>query len=261
MNPNLCRIELRPRSPLAVFDLTWRLLAERGGPFVRLGLLLLLPMWIVSLPIGWWFDWHWVLAVLVWAAGAVLRIPFTLLAGRLMFADEVSVLALLRELLSRWAGMIGLVSLMAVNAFAGVCTCGVSLVPTLLLWVWVPECVLLEQRPDSVRRGVWVAARRSQRLVGHGSSAALAGAVGGVFLSVWFAGLAEAFGSACMGFLLQFGAPFGSPWDLQATPWILFGLLAAQPVIGAYRLLLYVDTRTRSEGWDLQVALRALGLH
>ncbi|MFT6816554.1 MAG: hypothetical protein ACJATT_000353 [Myxococcota bacterium] len=260
MNPNLCRVELRPRTPLAVFDLTWRLLANRGGPFVRLSLLLLLPVWIVSLPVGWWFDWHWAVALGVWAVGTVLRIPFTLLAGRLMFADDVSVLALLRELLSRWAGMFGLFSLMVVNAVVGVCTCGVSLVPTLLLWVWVPEAVLLEQRPDSLRRGVWVAVRRSQRLVGHGSSAALAGSVGSLFLALWFAGLAEACGSTCMGFLLQFGAPFGSPWDLQATPWILFGLLVAQPIIGAYRLLLYVDTRTRSEGWDLQVALRALGL-
>lgn len=260
MNPNLCRIELRPRSPLAVFDLTWRLLAKRGGSFVRLGLLLLLPVWLISLPIGWWFDWHWGVAVVVLAIGTVLRVPFSLLAGRLMFADEVPVWGLLRELLARWTGLLGLLLLMTGNALAGACTCGVSLVPTALLWVWLPECILLEQRPDSLRRGVWIAARRSQRLVGQGSSAALAGAVGTVFLVGWFAGLAEACGSTCMGFLLQFGAPFGSPWDFQATPWILFGVLAAQPVIGAYRLLLYVDTRTRSEGWDLQVSLRALGL-
>lgn len=260
MNPNLCRIELRPRSPLAVFDLTWRLLAMRGGAFLRLGLLVLLPVWLISLPVGWWFDWHWGVALAVLVVSPAVRIAFTLLAGRLMFADEVSVLSLLRELLTRWASLFSLVSLMVVNLVAGASTCGVSLLPTSLLWVWVPECILLEQRPDSQRRGVVVAARRSQRLVGQGSAAALAAAGGSVFLTGWFAGLAEVCGSTCMGFLLQFGAPFGSVWDLQATPWILFGLLAAQPVIAAYRLLLYVDTRTRSEGWDLQVSLRALGL-
>jgi hypothetical protein len=101
MNPNLCRVELRPRNPLAVFDLTWRLLAKHGGSFTRLGLLVLMPVWLISLPIGWWFDWHWSIALVVWAMGSLLRIPFTLLAGRLMFADEVPLRGLLGELLSR----------------------------------------------------------------------------------------------------------------------------------------------------------------
>ena len=52
----------------------------------------------------------------------------------------------------------------------------------------------------------------------------------------------------------------GSVLDGVATVPAIAGMLLVQPFIAMYRLMLYVDVRTREEGWDLQVELRALRL-
>ena len=58
----------------------------------------------------------------------------------------------------------------------------------------------------------------------------------------------------------QRGRPLPSALEGVATPWLTAGILASHPVWALWRLLLYVDVRTRVEGWDLQVGLRAAGL-
>ena len=76
---------------------------------------------------------------------------------------------------------------------------------------------------------------------------------------MWAAIAAEALGQNLVGFVFQLGAPFGSaPEDI--TPYLLAGLLVGRSLFAVYRLLLYVDVRTRVEGWDLQVQLRAAGM-
>ena len=260
MNPNLCRVVLRPRNGFEVFDLAWRFLSVRWSPFVRMFALIYLPLWVTGSVAGFFLDWHWGVGVVVLALGVGMKAPFTLLTGRLMFADSVSVFSVLWDALRRFPQWITVAVLHLMAGVLATVTCGLSALPTTGGLLWVSECVLLEQRQDAGLSGGWNAARRSWHLAGQGPAAAVYGVFGSLFLTVWFMALGEATGSVITGFLLQFGTPFGSPWDLQVTPWMLFGLLAAQPIVAAYRLLLYVDTRTRVEGWDLQVALRAAGL-
>ncbi len=50
--------------------------------------------------------------------------------------------------------------------------------------------------------------------------------------------------------------PFDGITKFKVSPWVLGGILAANPLLAVYRMMLYLDVRTRVEGWDLQVALR-----
>jgi hypothetical protein len=77
---------------------------------------------------------------------------------------------------------------------------------------------------------------------------------------VWFAVTAEAVGQGLVSGVLQLGTPFGDVLLGEVTPFLILGILLSHPVYAIYRLLLYVDVRTRVEGWDLQVGLRAAGL-
>ena len=192
MNPNLCRVVLRPRTPLAVFDLTWRFLAQRWQPFLRLFAVVYLPLWLLSLPIAWLTDWHWGVGIGVVALSWMVRLPFTLLAGRLMFADTVSLRSVLWDCVRRtpMVAMAGVVHLMAL--MAGAATCGISLFLSAGGLAWLSECILLEQRVNAGPGGGWTAARRSWHLATQGAGAAMAAIVGTVFLTLWFAALGEA---------------------------------------------------------------------
>ena len=59
-------------------------------------------------------------------------------------------------------------------------------------------------------------------------------------------------------FVLQVGKPFGSLIDEGGSASSLLGLFLAVPYWATARFLLYVDLRTRRDGWDVQVRFMAL---
>lgn len=253
MNLQLCRIVLRPRSPLECFDLGFRLLREWWPPLWRLGALLLVPAWALCIGVAWLADWHPLAALVPMALGPILQAPFTLLVGRLLFAQDVRLRDLGRDLLSRLGTWIGGLALTGVTTVLGSLLCGLS-IPLLLGMLFVPECSLLEQvNPDR-------AVRRSMRLVGGNVAAAVVGGVGRWLLMGWCAAVAEAGGIAILGYVLQARVDLPRALEGLASPWVLAGILLSHPLWAIWRLMLYVDVRTRVEGWDLQVGLRAAGL-
>lgn len=254
MNPHRCKIALRPRGPFESFDLAWRFLRERIGPLARLGAVVLLLPWLALSVAAWWFGGH--LGVLIPAVLIALaaRAPFTLLAGRLLFDDEARVRDVLRDLVERLPALIAAWSLRVAGLLVGLVSCGIALPWVQGMLLYVVETALLERVPPA--RGL----RRSARLAGGHPGDAAAGVLVSALLVGWFAGLGEASGQALVGFVFQLGQPFGAATSLQVTPYLLAGLFLAQPIVAVYRLLLYVDVRTRVEGWDLQVGLRAAGL-
>ncbi len=254
MNPYLCRVVLRPRNPFEVFDLAFRFLQVHWRPLVTLGSWLLLVPWALlsvgSLVTG---------GSLLWAAvpilfAPVLQVPFTVLAARLLFQDEVRPGAALREslrLAGPWAAAVALRGL--VYAISAV-PCGMLLPPAHVGALFQLESALLE-RVEPTR-----ALRRSFLLATSEPIAVITAGLGSWCVVLWCALVGEAAGAVLTNSVLQIGTPFGTVLQGWATPWLLGGLLLAHPIVAIYRLMAYVDVRTRLEGWDLQVRLRAIGL-
>jgi hypothetical protein len=251
VNPHACRVVLRRRGPLEVFDLAVRFLQQHPGPFGRLALVLVGPLAPLYFALCWWTEGHPALVLIPLALAPLLQAPATVLAGRLLFAPTVRVRDVLRELARRPVALAQVVFWWTLPFVLG---CGV------LSWVgsiatsWVTEVALLEEAaPDRARKRF---TRLARLHVGVSTSVVF----GWYGLTAWTGFAGEVLGQAAVGTVLQLGEPFGSLFDFRATPFLLIGLSLGQVVFGVFRLLAYLDVRTRAEGWDLQVALRALGL-
>lgn len=244
----LCRIELRPRGPLESLDLAVRVAHDWWRPLALLTALTLLPAFALCAAIGWLAGGNpWALLAPV-LLGPIAQAPFTVLGGRLLFAEDVRLRDVATHLAGRVGPWVGCEALIAASA-----TClPVYLVAQVPL-VFCAECVLLE------RVALPRAFRRSWRLTSGYAGGAVVGVMGRWVLLAWFAIVAEASVQA-LAQVFQVSLPLPRAIDGVATPWLMAGILASHPVWAIWRLLLYVDVRTRVEGWDLQVGLRAAGL-
>jgi len=254
VNPNLCRVVLRPRGPFEVFDLAYRFMRERFWPLARMGAVVLLPPWLVLSVAAWWFEGNLLVLVPAVLIGPALQAPFTLLAGRLLFTEEVRVRDVLWDVVGRTPALLSAWSMAFLGWGAASLTCFVGLPWVQGALLYLPETALLER--VGPQRGL----RRTLRLAAGQLGGTTVGLMAKWLLVIWIGLMGEAVGQAVVGYVLQLGAPFGSLMTLQATPWLLGGVLLSQPIYAVYRLFLYVDVRTRVEGWDLQVGLRAAGL-
>ncbi len=228
------------------------MLQAHAGLVLRLALWVLGPFVLAALaspllPLG-----PVVVLGVVVALSPVLQAPFTALGARLLFEDGVALSVLKSDtrgmasaVVARWAvwGLIGGASLLS---------CGLALVPLGVGACFVGEVVLLERQP------IGVALRRASALVSREGGAAVGAALALGTLTLWGAVAGELLGQLVVGFVLQLGTPWGGLWEGTVTPFLSVGLLGVQPLIAWARLLLYVDVRTRTEGWDLQVRARAV---
>ncbi|TVQ86467.1 MAG: hypothetical protein EA397_19915 [Deltaproteobacteria bacterium] len=245
-----CRLALRPRGPLESFDLSFVLLRAVWRDVIGLSAVFLLPMLGAFLGLSWALSWPLWVAIFPLLLAPLLQAPFTVLLGRLLFSPSIP----LREVaLGTGQGAGGVLFAWVLTDLSVILCGGLGLFAQPFL-VFLPEILLLE------RLSLGQAMTRVSALVSARPLSSLAGVVARWGLTVWGALAGEALGVAILGFVLQLGTPFGTLAEGVFTPFGLLGMLAVQPLIAAYRLLLYVDVRTRLEGWDLQVAFRALRL-
>lgn len=252
MNLSRCAVVLRPRTVAELVDLACRLtFTATGWANTKLGLVVLLPTFALSVAASYLVELHW---AWFWIAAVVLagfvEAPFTILLSRFLFGEDLSIGQALRLFARRLGAFImaTIVKVLALSAGA------LLLVGPFVMWpngILINEAVLLEGASGMESWG------RSKRLVQQGSSGfGAAFAIAASRLTFVLGG--EALGQALVDNVLQLGEPLGTLFDRGVTPFALLGLFLSVPFCATLRFLYYIDTRTRADGWDIQVKLMAI---
>jgi len=279
------RITLRPRTLSEVLDLAL-LVTTNGmaGMSARLGATALLPMYLAALALHYLAELSWMTVMLItWLYASFVQGLFTVAIGQwLLSAEEPTVGSVLREFrrhLGRWFGgwlwsrllytpiilwavfVAGMdVPLVGAGADADEAVgmiflgmfCAMMGMPAHQSTLFLYEAVLLEQSRASA------AIKRSRQFVRAVSSRSWSAAL--MLVTLW--GAVLFLGDVVLRFiveeLLQTGYVAAGSLGAGGSPYLAFGLLAAVPVLAVTRFLLYIDGRTRVDGWDVQVQFMAL---
>jgi hypothetical protein len=246
------RVALRERPLLDVIDLAVRFCASHAGPYARLSLVVLPPAfaasWTLAVIGGWWLGWSAAVAL-----AAVADAPFMALASRLVFADEVR----LGQVLAMSAG--ALPRLIPARLLQGLAFAG-SAAMILLPWLYVGttmlfvgEVIVLEQAAVGAAMG------RAQRIANAHFGAAIVAMLVLLVLPVCAALLADVAGAEVLGGVLEVKPP-ASVLHAGGSWLALLGWWAVVPLLATARFFVYLDVRTRTEGWDIQTRFAAIAV-
>jgi hypothetical protein len=239
------RVALRERPLLDVVDLSMRFTAAHAAPFAKMSLVVLVPGFIASWAAGELWGWWaaWIAAVVL---GSFATAPFVALASKLVFADEVRVRDALKAAtaaLPRLAG-IRFLELLAL-ALSLSCSSGLAWIYVGSVLLFVVEVAILEGA------GVGGAITRSQRIA-NGNFGGTAGAMFILlFAPIAAAMLADVAGREVLGTVLEIKPP-PSMFAVGGSWLAMLGWWAMLPLLCVLRFFVYLDIRTRTEGWDIQ---------
>lgn len=253
MNLTSAAIVLRERSALELTDLSIRFVRSLAPlAYLRVSAAVLLPLYALCLGLRYAaeLDWGWIWLI-AWVASTLAQGPFTLLAGRLLFADDVRTADILRDTLRR-SFTYG-ASLLARAIFLVLSL--ITFVGPLVVWAltaYLHEIVYLENA------GLRTALGRSRRFVRgrSGSSLEMIVLIGCEIFSAVVLG--EVVGMVLTEFVFQITVPVETLAEDGGSIFALAGWLAVVPFTSALRFLFYVNERTLRDGWDVQV--RFLGI-
>lgn len=246
-------VVIRPRSVAGVCDLAFRFVfALAGRLYAWLFVVVLLPGLVGAAILRYGLETDWFpIWVLVGCYAVVFEGVFTVAASRLMFAKLVSlkdVLLAFRGRLLVTAG-VGLTSRLLTAVLLPLFGAG------LYFWLrhaYVFEAILLENAD---------AGQATAR-----SSAFAKEQLGTVFMvqllllsiQLGFVVGFELLGRGVVEFWFMMPETFEPLRETGGSPYALLGYFCSVPFTATARFLAYIDGRTRSDGWDLQVAFMTL---
>jgi hypothetical protein len=252
VNLSRARIVLRPRSRLECLDLAFRYVSDARGVFGRIFAALLIPSFAAAAAArgvfgrSWWEVW-----LIAMSLGSLFGGAFTFAAGRLLFEDAPTTASLLSSFARRfpsyfraWLLSRILIGLGYVIVIAG---------PVAWVrWAFVAEAALLEDASGTA------ALRRSARISGAGSGRVLGMLVTTAVMSAAIVFFADQMGFSILEDVLSIPVTTDHLMDDGGSYLALAGYFCSVPWAAAGRFLVYVDDRTRQDGWDVQVRLMAL---
>lgn len=254
MNLGASAIVLRPRLLSETLDLACRLSCSIAlGLYLRLAAVVLLPCLAVCLALrhglGWGWPAVWIVAV---SLGVVGQGVFTVAVGRVIFSETLTartVLALYGRRLGAYLGML-LVSRLVLAA---------ATLPFLLgLPVAWPRLFFVHEASLLEGAGAFEALRRSSRFAAGNLGGVIGALLAILATQAGFVITAEFLGDGLVQHVLQLGRPFGALFWEGGSVYALTGFFLSVPYFATARFLHYIDSRTRSDGWDVQLRFMAV---
>lgn len=243
------RVAFRDRAFIDVLDLAVRFLVVHARSYAKVALVAVLPCLALSLVVA--SAWGWVAAwITAFLLTFVAQVPFTVLASRLVFQEQVAVGAVLRSA----AGDLPRVLTMRVMWLVAVGVTAVVVVPGVWLsaiFLYVDEVMILE------RSRVAPAFGRSQRIASGSMGETFAAVAMVIVVPLLAVAMADIGGRAFIGELLQFRAPEPA-WSHGGSVLALVGWFGVIPYVATARFFTYLNVRTRAEGWDIQTRFAAI---
>lgn len=244
------RVAFRDRAFIDVMDLALRFLVVHARLYARVALMVLVPCtlltYVIASEAGWVAGWC---AALVLAF--VAQVPFTVLASRVVFQEKVRAREVLRAALADvprilvmrvlWTGMIlgsGLIFVVPAGWVGSV-------------FGFTNEVMLLERAPIGQSFG------RSNRVASSSLADAMLGLLLGIVVPMVGVLLADIGGRQLIGELFQFRAP-ASAFSEGGSFLAVLGWFVVVPYVATARFFVYLNVRTRVEGWDVQTRFAAL---
>ncbi len=234
---------IRQRTVGEVLDLAFRFLVTFVRTYGALSAAVLIPGIAATLALHYLTDASW---QLVWLLGVTIayffEAPFAVLTSRLLFGENPGVLGTLRLYRGRAGAHVGAT---LVSAFYTTLMIGI---PAIAAWyAFVDEAVLLENASPVAAQA------RSRRIAAEGSGSAFLIMLASLVARVGAAFLFDVLGNALLDDILQLGRPFGDLVRDGGSALAVVGLFAATPFVAVARFLAYINIRTRSDAWDVQV--------
>jgi hypothetical protein len=243
------RVAFRDRAFIDVMDLALRFVVVHGKLYARVSAFTLLPCLAVTLAAA--AAWGWMAAwAIAFFLSFVAQVPFTVLASRLVFQDQVSARAVVRAALADLPRVLGM-RLMWIPAIS---LTSLFVVPGMWLgaiFLYVDEVMILE------RSRVGPAFGRSQRIASGSMGETFAALAMVIVVPLLAVLMADVGGRAFIGDLLQFRAP-EPVWTSGGSVLAVLGWFGVIPYVASARFFTYLNVRTRAEGWDIQTRFAAI---